>query len=154
MSLEAWEKLGKLRKHEPSPREIRDLVCVVERELEYARAISRGAKFGEEGEFNHAYEAARTLAKIALAACGYRAQKHEGSHYYPIESMRHTIGLDSKKVAYLHSCTTIRGTSMYDRAGTISERAAKELVNFTIDLEEVVLKWVRAVRPDLLNEIG
>lgn len=58
--MEAWEKLGKLRKHEPSPREIRDLVGVVERELEYARAISRGAKLGEEGEFNHAYEAART----------------------------------------------------------------------------------------------
>ena len=151
MSLESWVKNGWLKKHVTSRDEIMELLAVVRREMDFAQAISRGAEAGEEGEFSHCYDAARTLAKIALYACGYTASKGGGTHYYTIESLRLTIGLEADKVIYLHSCTGKRGTSVYDRVGTISKREAKTLSSFTKDLLDITLKWLHSSHPELMG---
>ena len=151
MSLESWVKNGWLKKHVTSRDEIMELLAVVRREMDFAQAISRGAEAGEEGEFSHCYDAARTLAKIALNACGYTASKGGGTHYYTIESLRLTIGLEADKVIYLHSCTGKRGTSVYDRVGTISKREAKTLSSFTKELLDITLKWLHSSHPELMG---
>jgi hypothetical protein len=149
-TLEGWVTNGWLKRHVTSPREIADLLAVARREMAFAKAVSHGVESGEEGEFSHSYEAARTLAKIALHACGYTTSKGSGTHYYSFESLRLTLGLESKKVVYLHTCTKKRGTSLYDRTGTISKREARDLLNFTKELLEIVLKWLNATRPELM----
>lgn len=153
MNLESWERNGWLEKHRTSKQEIQELLSVVERELIYSEAMAGGVEQGEEGEFNHAYEAARTLAKIALTACGYTTSRQQLSHYRVVESLKLTIGLDTSKVQYLQNCRTLRSKSLYDRAGTVSKRDAGELFKFARGLKEIVLNWLKACHPELIIDV-
>lgn len=72
MTLQQWLENRWLRWHDPKPREIMDLLQIVDRDLKDAqeRNISNDWRFGI------AYNAALKLCTILLYAEGYRAEKN------------------------------------------------------------------------------
>ena len=69
MTLEDWANAGWLKKHTTSKREIRDLLDIVDRDLETWRISGVPADW----KLNIAYNAALQSARAALAATGYRS---------------------------------------------------------------------------------
>lgn len=83
MSLSDWERHGWVTRHTTSPREIRDLLAVVDRDL----ADSGVSILSADWRLNIAYNAALQAATAALAAAGYRAER-DSHHYRVIQSLR------------------------------------------------------------------
>jgi hypothetical protein len=94
VSLSDWERSGWLLPHRTSPREIADLLGVVERDL----ADSQTAGLSTDWRLNIAYNAALQAATAALAASGYRASRDQ-HHYRVIQSLELTIGAERKVVS-------------------------------------------------------
>lgn len=60
---------GRLKRHRSSPREIRDLLCVADRDLKDAAVTA----ISLDRRFITAYQTVLQLATIVLAASGFRA---------------------------------------------------------------------------------
>src|SRR5438128_484912 len=103
MSLSDWQKAGWLTGHKTSPQEIADL------------------------RLNIAYNAALQVATAALAAAGYRAAR-EAHHYRVIQSLAYTLGAESKVVSQLEQFRKKRNVGGYERAGSISDQEAAEML--------------------------
>ena len=71
MSLADWERNGWLRAHNTSRQEIRDLLEVVERDLNDSEA----GGLSPDWRMNIAYNAALQATTAALAAAGFRASR-------------------------------------------------------------------------------
>lgn len=102
MNLGDWLKNGWLVEHQPSTREIADLLAAVARDL----ADCQVPALSEDWRFNIAYNAALQTATAALAAEGYRAAR-EQHHFRIIQSLAFTIGADKDTV----TCLTASGGS-------------------------------------------
>lgn len=77
-----------------------------------------------------AYNAVVQAAKAALAVTGYRVPKSNRSHhYYTIQSLRFTLNADSATTLKLEAVQKKRNTSEYERAGTVSDREAKDALD-------------------------
>lgn len=100
MTLIEWANSGWLRSHKTSRQEIRDLLAIVERDLQDTReeAISADWRFGI------AYNAALKLCTILLHAEGYRPE-HASAHYRTLASLPLILG-DARKddADYLETC--------------------------------------------------
>ncbi len=70
MSLETWLANGWLRKHETSKQEIRDLLNIVDRDLNDA-----GRDLSADWRFGIAYNAVLKLCTVLLHASGYRPKE-------------------------------------------------------------------------------
>ncbi len=97
MSLADWEQAGWLTPHRTSPQEISELLAIVQRDLHDSRARDVSADW----RFNIAFNAVLQAAKAALAASGYRVARGADSHHRTLESLAHTIGLDSASIRRL-----------------------------------------------------
>lgn len=146
MSLENWRENRWLTEHKTSREEISDLFRVIERDLSDCQAPG----LSTDAQFATAYGAALQAARIALAASGYRPGRGESGHYYAMESLRLTVGMDSASVGQLQEFRKKRNVVSYDRAGTISNREAEEMKRLALRLRKAVEDWLRAKRPDLL----
>jgi hypothetical protein len=51
---------------------------------------------------------------------------------------------------YLDTCRAKRNTAEYDAAGTISRSEAEELHQFTGELQESVISWLKSHHPRLI----
>ena len=142
MSLDDW-----LKKHTASPNEIADLLAIVERDL--ADCQARGLT--PDWRLNIAFNAALQAATAALAAEGYRASG-EGHHFRTIQSLAHTIKLDTELVEQLDAFRKKRIVSVHDRAGAVSDAEAKEMYELAEKLQKDVKKWLAAVHPELTKE--
>lgn len=86
MSLKQWAENGWLKAHSSSLQEIRNLLAIVERDLEDAsRDISPDWRLGIS------YNAALKLAMILLAAEGYRPERTL-QHYRTIQAIPLIMG--------------------------------------------------------------
>jgi len=119
VTLSDWARNGWVLPHRTSPREIADLLGVVERDL----ADSRPSGLSADWRLNIAYNAALQAATAALAASGYRASRDQ-HHYRVIQSLELTIGADRKVVSRLDAFRKKRNVGGYERAGGISEGEA------------------------------
>jgi hypothetical protein len=54
---------------------------------------------------------------------------------------------------YLDTCRIKKNTVEYDYTGAASEADAPELVEFTLELREQVIAWLRRRHPDLANKL-
>jgi hypothetical protein len=146
MSLKQWADNNWLRPHKTSPQEIGDLLAIVERDLADAeRDISADWRFGI------AYNAALKLCTILLYASGYRPDKGNLAHYRTLAALPLILGAKRKDDAdYLDTCRTKRNTVEYDMAGAATKQNAAELVEFTKELRQDVLDWLRKNHPALL----
>ncbi len=145
MSLQQWHKNGWLRPHETNRQQIADLLAIVERDLNDART----ARLSSDWQFGIAYNAALKLCTILLYAEGYRPDRAL-AHYRTLQALPLILG-DARNddAAYLDSCRIKRNTVEYDVAGRTSPDEARELIQFTIELQEQVLEWLRQTHPKL-----
>ena len=143
MSLSDWERSGWLLPHRTSPREIADLLGVVERDL----ADSQTAGLSTDWRLNIAYNAALQAATAALAASGYRASRDQ-HHYRVIQSLELTIGADRKVVSRLDAFP--RALSSRAKRG-ISEGEAREMRELARSIARDVRAWLIETHADLLS---
>lgn len=145
MTLQQWQANGWLRFHTTSREEIADLLRIVDRDLQDARAgISSDWRFGI------AYNAALKLCTVLLYAEGYRAERTL-QHHRTIQALPLILGTARHSDAiYLDACRGKRNTVEYDSVGGASEADADELIRFVCDLRRDVLAWLAARHPDLV----
>ena len=146
MSLEDWVKSGWLVRHQTSPQEIADLLGVADRDL----ATAQLPTLNTDWKLNIAYNAALQSATAALAAAGFKAAR-DAHHYRVIESLAYTLKLDRETINLLDTFRSKRVRSDYERAGTVSEDEADEMLTLAEDLRRKVEAWLRAKYPGLLR---
>lgn len=145
MSLRDWLKNGWLTEHQSSQQEISDLLAVIDRDLTDCQTSG----LSPDWRLSIAYNAALQAATAALAATGYRVSR-EAHHYRVIQSLAYTIGADSSLITHLDGFRKKRHIGDYERAGTISDQEAREMLDLAEKLRDVVTAWLRKNHPDLL----
>jgi hypothetical protein len=128
-----WKQLLAEQRVEAAPHataeELAELRAKVDRNLGDA-AI---AGLSDEGCFGLAYDAARTLAVIAIRASGYRV-KQPAAHYNTFIALR-AVGEPALAafVSYLNICRQKRNEVNYDTS-VVTRREAQELLQKARDL--------------------
>jgi cell fate (sporulation/competence/biofilm development) regulator YlbF (YheA/YmcA/DUF963 family) len=145
--LKDWRENDWLTEHTTSPQEIKELLGVADRDLKACETEG----LGPDWQLAIAYNAALQLAVAALAASGYRASR-ESHHFRAIQSLKYTIELDSASIDLFDSFRKKRNIGGYERAGTVSEQEAKEIVTLAQKLRKDVEEWLRAYHPELFRE--
>ncbi len=147
MNLQNWLNEDRLQRHNTSPKEVEDLLKVVDRDLADA-AIQ---EISADRRFATAYNAALQLATIVLYASGYRAGK-SGHHWVTLKVLPEVMGPEAQERAdYFNSCRSTRHVTDYDRAGVVSEAAADEILEEASAFKEEVIKWLKGKHPHLLK---
>lgn len=145
MSLKKLLAEGQLRKHRSSPKEIEELLHVVERDLEDANQT----RLSLDRRFATAYNAVLQLA-TALHAAGYRTAG-QGHHWATFHVLPKIMGSKARKRAdYLDACRTKRNVADYDRAGEISEVEVAEILDEARNFHRELLVWLRIHYSNLL----
>jgi len=140
MSLSDWAKNDWLKPHKTSKQEIAGLLSIVERELR----DSQVAGISDDGKFTHAYRASLTLATILLYVSGSMPARGQSHHYRTIAAIPKILGDNAKDDAdYLDQCRVKRNAAEYDSANEASETEAKELVEFALEFQRTVRKWLK-----------
>jgi len=127
----SWTKLQAEKRVAPEPTsraEIDELREVVERNLNDAALPGLSA----DGKFAMAYNAARTLANIAVRASGYRVKHAGGGHYNTFLAMEQALGPAYATLsAYFDACRIKRNDLSYDAANVVTDAEANHLLNET-----------------------
>ncbi len=148
MSLKTWLENGWLRKHKATSQEINDLLQIVERDLQDARA-----GLSNDWQFGIAYNAALKICTILLHAEGYRAERNL-HHYRTIHAMPLILGQSKIEEAnYLDACRVKRNIVEYDRVGAVSDIEVRELITLVEDMRGDALEWLKSKHPELLVKL-
>ena len=149
MTLQQWEDNGWLRPHKTSPKEVENLINIVERDLSDAEeGISNDWRFGI------AYNAALKLCTILLYVSGYRAERSL-QHFRTIQAMPLILGAERKSDAeYLETCRKKRNIVEYDYVGGATEDDVNELIAFVKELKDQVLRWLKSHYPQFEKGIA
>ena len=147
MTLEAWSDSGLITPHQSTPHEVSDLLAVVDTDLRDA-AIP---ELSLERKLGCCYGAILSAARAALHASGYRISRSTRSHhYYVIQSLRYTIGLDLSTLLQVEAVQKKRNTADYVRSGEVSEALVAEVTALAHDTSKAVRQWLVETHPDLL----
>jgi uncharacterized protein (UPF0332 family) len=143
VSLKDWEKFKFITPHTSSAEEIRNLFAIADRDLKdcQIKAVSLDRRF------EIAYNAALQVATAALFSSGYRAGR-ESHHYYIVESLKHTVGIDPK---VLNKFRLKRSQANYEFAGVVSDGELAEMIAMAVDLRAQVESWIGTKFPALLK---
>ena len=144
--LEKWVEYGWLKAEPTSAQEISDLLSIVRRDLADAEVEA----ISDDRRFEAAFSAARTVANIALRACGYRTTTQPGHHQKTIESLEFTMQAGSRLIQKLRVLSKKRNATSYDSAGNVSEYELEQVIQVASDLHQTVLTWLRKTHPDLM----
>lgn len=137
---------GRLKPHRTSPKEIRDLFRVADRDLKDAAATV----ISFDLRFTTAYQAAFQLATIVLAASGFRTAG-SGHHWVTFKVLPELLGPEFQDLTdYFDQCRGKRNLSDYDRAGEISEDEAVELLKEAKEFRGAILNWLKEHHPKLV----
>lgn len=146
MSLQQWANNGRLKAHQTSPKEIQDLLKIVERDL--ADAVV--GDISADWRFGIAYNAALKLCTILIYVSGYRPEKAL-QHYRTLQALPLILGASRRADAdYLDACRIKRNTVEYDYAGGATQKDADELIAFTRELRVDVRTWLQENHIELL----
>ena len=148
MSLESWVEYAWLRREPTSPDEIRALLGIVDRSLADAKVEAMSTDLRFIASFN----AALTVATIALRATGHRTATQAGHHLKTIESLELTLKPDPKIVQKFRSFNNKRNKSVYDVAGAVSDQELKSMVSLAKELKDSTIAWLRETHPELLED--
>lgn len=146
MSLEDWLRNGWLAEHRTSPGEVAELLAIADRDL----ADCRVQGLSPDWRLNIAYNAALQASTAALAACGYRAAR-EAHHYRVIRSLALTIGADARLLRQFDLFRKKRNIGGYERAGTVSEQEASEMIALAERIRQEVIDWLKSSHPEFLK---
>src|SRR5271154_691011 len=137
---------GWIREHKTSPGEIASLLAVSDRDLANAQIVA----LASEWPLIIAYNSALRTSTAALAAAGFRVSTQVSHHYYGIESLRFTIGLESRLITQFDRFRKKRNLSAYEQSGAVSELEASEMIALARHLRSRVQEWLQKHHPDLL----
>jgi len=146
MSLPNWRDNGWLADHKTSPQEISDLLNVADRDL----SDCESAGLSPDWQLSISYNAALQAATAALAASGYRASR-ESHHHRIIQSLAHTIEVESNIINQFDKFRKKRNIGGYEAAGRISQHEADEMKALAKELREQVNKWLQDKYPELIG---
>jgi hypothetical protein len=146
MTFEDWSDRGWLRTYRTSRDEVAALLAIADRDL----ANSQTPGLACEWRLAIAYNAALQAATAALAACGYRVAQGQPHHLRAIRSLALTIGMDDARVVQFDGFRRKRNLSSYDRAGSVSEQEAREMLDLARRLRQDVETWLRKEHPGLV----
>lgn len=146
MSLPNWLNDKLIIQHYPSSGEIADLLKICDRDLEKANIVD----LGPDWRLSIAHNAALQAATAALAASGFRV-RGEGQHYRLLQSLAFTLKTDSVTIKQLDKFRQKRNFSDYQKAGTVSDQEAAEMIALAVKLRREVEEWIRANHPDLIK---
>ena len=148
MSLQKWVEYGWLRLEPTSPDEIKSLLGIVDRSLADAKveAVSTDLRFIA------AFNAALSLATLALRATGHRAAAQAGHHVKTIDSLELTLKPNAKIIQKFKTFNNKRNKSVYDVAGAISDQELQSMVSLAKELKNNTIAWLREVHPELLEK--
>ena len=143
--MEQWVEYGWLKREPTTRTEIEDLWSIVERGLDDSnvKAISTDLRFIA------AFNAAFTLATIALRSSGYRTVTSAGHYVKTIGSLEFTIRADTKLIRTFSVLNNKRNKSVYDVAGVISDQDLDTVLTLTKELRDATLVWLRKEHPEL-----
>lgn len=147
MSLEKWVEYGWLRREPTSPGEIKDLMGIVERSL----GDSKVEAVSTDLRFVAAFNAALTVATIALRASGHRTVTQAGHHVKTIESLELTIKASPKIIQRFKTFNNKRNKSVYDVAGAVSDQELEAIAKLANELKESAIAWLQMFHPELLK---
>ena len=148
MSLDELRDRGLLKPHRTSRQEIADLMSIVEVGLSDARAET----ISLDRRFSAAYDAARSLATIVLAAGGYRTTGM-GQHATTFEATPSIMGDEVTPLSiFFDACRTKRNVIEYRRAGQVTESEVLELIEMAEEFRGRLLAWLRENYPGLVPE--
>jgi len=134
------EEKGFLEKIPADRKEIENLISLAEGHL----ADTHVEGLRSDSVLIHAYEAARTLALVALRSCGYRPRSGSAAHVVTIDSLLHSVGVERNFIAQLHTLRNKRHRNIYDAAGATTRHDADEAVTCAENLKQTVLNWLGA----------
>ena len=144
-----WNELEKQRrvaKETTSKSEIDQLRALAGRNLQDATLEG----LSHDGRFSFAYNAVRTLASIAIRACGYRIKQSGGAHYNTFLALPVAMGTGFDTLgAYFDSCRQSRNDLSYDSAGIVSDSDAMELLERAEAFSRDVDAWLSDNYPSL-----
>lgn len=145
MTLQNWANNGWLRTHKTSPQEIKNLLDIVERDMNDSK--DRG--LSADWRFGIAYNAALKLCTILMYAEGFRPEKAL-AHYRTLRALPLILGTERDDDAdYLDRCRSKRNTVEYDYVGGATDSDAQELLEFTAELEKDVRSWLKKKHQEL-----
>jgi hypothetical protein len=146
MNLEQWVQNNpdELKPEKPNQSAIKELVSVAEREITDAKSVS-----SSEGKLTHAYAACLSIARSALAVCGFRIRGGARSHHYmSVASLEYTIGLSYDEVREIQNYRQARHQSIYDFASVVSESKAECALDTADKLLERYREWIKVNHPE------
>mgnify|MGYP001093087593 CR=1 FL=1 len=144
MTLKQWADNGWLKPHQTSGEEIRNLLAIVERDLNDA---TKG-DISSDWRFGIAYNACLKLCTILLYVKGYKPERTL-QHYRTIQALPLILGLERRDdAAYLDACRAKRNIVEYDYVGGVTEREAEELIEFAVEFKRDVESWLEKRRPE------
>ena len=85
-------------------------------------------------------------------AAGYRAPAGEGHHYVVLQCLAHTVGVDPSTVRKLDALRKRRHIATYTRAGTVSDREARDAITLIDQVCVDVETWLKENHPGLLRD--
>jgi hypothetical protein len=138
-------KEGRVEAVPPSKPEIDDMRAIVARSL-----TDSALPLFPDNKFSLVYNAARTLAAMAVYAAGYRVKHRGGGHYNTLLALRAAMGPSIHALAdYLEDCREKRNELSYEAANVVTETEANELVTKTQELQTLVEAWIGRNYPHL-----
>ena len=147
MSLTDWANNGWIRTHRTSKQEIKQLLEIVERDLNDAQQ----KELSSDWRFGIGYNAALKLCTILMYTEGYRPERSL-AHYRTLLALPLILGPERKNDAdYLNSCRMKRNIVEYDYVGGATNADANELIEFVRDLKRDVINWLERTHPEFIN---
>lgn len=145
-----WQELlaaGRVARESTARSEILELKLLTERYLGDARLTA----LSDDGRFDRAYGAARTLSVMVIRSEGYRVKSAAGSHQATF------LALDAADTAafsafasFFNRCRAKRNELSYEHAGIISLAEVEDLLGRVEEFGRVVTAWISSRHPDLV----
>jgi len=144
MILKSLLREGRLKPHQTSQNEIRDLLAIVERDINDAQ----DSNVSTDWRFAIAYNAALQLSIIPLYCKGYKPVSG-GHHFIVFQSIKLTLGNKFKGLSdYFDSCRNKRNITEYDRSGEITNTETEELIAEVKKFKKQIVEWLKKEYPN------
>lgn len=132
---------------EPDRESISRLLAAAERSIADARLVG----ISNEGQFDASYKAIMQTANALLQANGYRTLTSKpGHHQTMIQTLPHTLGLETKTMIVLDALRKQRNVIDYS-GDVVSKKMSEECLQQAMILLQRARDWLKQNTPDLLS---
>ena len=122
--MESWSARGWIDRHAASDSEIAALIETAEHAIQQAEELQG---LSPAWKLKMAYDAILSCARAALFRAGYRASR-TGDHYCEIQSLEHTLRLETETIDRLNALRMRRNSATYESYELIGKEEADSAV--------------------------